>query len=56
MWPSKSIPVNRETRISSEEDLNNALYNLNPGDSVTVIIYRYGVQYQVDLTLSEANG
>ena len=45
-----------ETRISSEEDLNNALYNLNPGDSVTVIIYRYGVQYQVDLTLSEANG
>ena len=45
-----------ETRISSEEDLHNALYNLKPGDSVTVIIYRYGVQYQVDLTLSEANG
>ena len=45
-----------ETRISSEEDLFNALYNLNPGDSVTAIIYRYGKQYQVDLTLSEANG
>ena len=45
-----------ETRISSEEDLQSALYNLNPGDSVTAIIYRYGVQYQVDLTLSEANG
>ena len=45
-----------ETRITSEEDLTNALYNLTPGDSVTAIIYRYGVQYQVSLTLSEANG
>ena len=44
------------TRISSQEDLDSALYNLNPGDSVTAIIYRYGVQYQVDLILSEANG
>ena len=45
-----------EIRITSEEDLVSALYNLNPGDSVTAIIYRYGMQYQVDLTLSEANG
>ena len=45
-----------DTRIGSQEELNNALYNLNAGDSVTVIIYRYGMQYQVDLVLSEANG
>ena len=45
-----------ETRISSQEDLTNALYNYNSGDSVTAIIYRYGVQYQVSLILSEANG
>ena len=45
-----------EIRITSEEDLVSALYNLNPGDSVTAIIYRYGMQYQVELTLSEANG
>ena len=44
------------TRISAQEDLDNILYNLNPGDSVTAIIYRYGVQYQVELTLTEANG
>ena len=43
-------------RITSMEELENVLFNLTPGDTVTTIIYRYGVQYQVDLVLSEANG
>ena len=44
------------TRITSMEDLESALYNLTPGDTVNIIIYRYGTQYQVDLVLSEAKG
>ena len=45
-----------DTRIFNMEDLNNALYNYAPGDWVTAIIYRQGVQYQVNLMLNEANG
>ena len=45
-----------DIRIYSEEDLNTALYNRTPGDTVTAIIYRYGGKYQVDLVLSESNG
>ena len=45
-----------DIRITSMEDLDAALFNLTPGETVTIIIYRYGVQYQVDLTLSEARG
>ena len=44
------------TRIANMDGLNQALYNYNPGDSVTVVIYRQGIQYQVELTLTEANG
>ena len=45
-----------EIRITSMEDLENTLFNLTPGETVTAIIYRYGTQYQVDLVLSEAKG
>ena len=45
-----------DIRITSMEDLEAALFNLTPGETVTVIIYRYGTQYQVELTLSEAKG
>ena len=45
-----------DTRITSMEDLEGAIFNLTPGDSVTVIIYRHGTQYQLYLTLSEAKG
>ena len=45
-----------DIRITDMDDLNNALYNYTPGDSVTVIIYRQGLQYKVELTLTEANG
>ena len=44
------------TRITNQDALNYALYNYNPGDTVTVVIYRQGFQYQVDLVLSESNG
>ena len=45
-----------DTRITNLDALTYALYNYNPGDSVTVVIYRQGFQYQVDLVLSESNG
>ena len=45
-----------DIRITSMEEMENAIYNLTPGDTVTTIIYRYGTQYQVDLVLSEAKG
>ena len=45
-----------DIRITSMEEMENAIYDLNPGDTVTTIIYRYGTQYQVDLVLSEAKG
>ena len=45
-----------DIRITSMEEMENAIYDLNPGDTVTAIIYRYGTQYQVDLVLSEATG
>ena len=45
-----------DIRITSMEEMENAIYDLNPGDTVTAIIYRYGTQYQVDLVLSEAKG
>ena len=44
------------TRISTMDDLNNAISNYSPGNSVTVVFYRQGFQYQVDLILTEANG
>ena len=44
------------TRITNMDDLNSVIYNYNPGDSVTVVFYRQGFQYQVNLTLAEANG
>ena len=44
------------TRIANMDDLNSVIYNYNPGDSVTVVFYRQGFQYQVDLVLAEANG
>ena len=42
--------------ITSQEMLDNSLYALNVGDSVQVVIYRAGVQYQLSLTLTEARG
>ena len=45
-----------DTRITSMDRLTQTLYNYQSGDSVTVIIYRQGIQYQVELLLSEANG
>jgi len=36
------------------EALQQLLYNHNAGDQVTVVIYRSGTQYQLELTLSEA--
>ena len=43
-------------RITSMEDLTTVIYNYNPGDTVTAVIYRQGMQYRVELILSEANG
>ena len=45
-----------DQRIDDPEDLEEALYGLEVGDIVNVIIYRSGRQYSVNLTLTEARG
>ena len=40
--------------ILNQDALDTALYPLNPGDTVTAIIYRDGTHYQLTLTLGEA--
>ena len=42
-----------DTRITSMDDLKNAVYDCEVGEVVEVIIYRRGQQYRVELTLSE---
>ena len=44
------------TAITSNEELEKALYTHEPGDTVTLIIYRNGRQYSVNVTLKEAHG
>ena len=41
-------------RISCIEDIQTVLYNYQPGDAVTVILYRGGYQYEVDIMLGES--
>ena len=41
-------------RISTTEQIEAILYNHQPGDTVTVIIYRGGYQYEVDIILGES--
>ena len=41
-------------RISTTEEIEAILYNHQPGDVVTVIIYRSGYQYEVDIILGES--
>ena len=45
-----------ETRITTQEELRSAVANLNVGDSVEVVIFRNGTEYQVTLKLSEDKG
>lgn len=45
-----------DSRITTMEELNAALQHHQVGDTVTVIVYRLGQQYQVDLTLTESRG
>ena len=40
-------------RVTKQEELNTALYNHQAGDTVTLILYRDGRQYSVDVTLTE---
>ena len=42
--------------IINQDTLDTALYPMNPGDTVTVVIYRDGTHYQLTLTLGEARG
>ena len=44
------------TQVSSADGLSTVLYSHEVGDTVSVIIYRGGRQYTVDLTLTEAKG
>ena len=44
------------TTITSNEELETALYTYSPGDTVTLIIYRGGKQYSISVTLDEARG
>ena len=45
-----------DSRVTTMEDLNAALQPHQVGDTVTVVIYRSGQQYQVELTLTEDRG
>ena len=40
-------------RVTEQEELNTALYAHQAGDTVTLILYRDGRQYSVDITLTE---
>ena len=42
--------------ITSRDALTAVLYPMNVGDSVQVIVYRAGTQYQLTLTLTESRG
>ena len=42
------------TRITKDEELNSILYSHQVGDTLTLIFYRSGRQYSVDITLVEA--
>ena len=42
------------TAVTSNEELETALYSYSPGDTVKLMIYRNGKQYSVTVTLSEA--
>ena len=44
------------TSITSNSELESALYSYVPGDIVKLIIYRNGKQYSVTVTLGEAHG
>ena len=41
-------------RVTSVEDIETILYNYQPGDTVAVIVYRGGYQYEVDIVLGES--
>lgn len=45
-----------ESRITSQDDLKTALYSMEAGQTVQVVIYRRGNQYQVELVLAEDKG
>ena len=45
-----------DLRITSPEDLSSVLYNCQVGDVVSVIIYRGGYQYELQLTVTEDKG
>ena len=45
-----------DTRITTSQELSAALYNCTVGQTVTVIVYRGGYQYELQLTVSEDKG
>ena len=45
-----------DTRVTTQEELRTAVADLNVGDSVEVVIFRNGTEYQVTLKLSEDKG
>ena len=44
------------TNVTTMDALNGAVYNLDVGDTVEVVIYRSGKQYRVSLTVTEDKG
>ena len=44
------------TAITGPEELSTVLYNCEVGDIVTVVVYRGGFQYELQLTVSEDKG
>ena len=41
-------------RVTNQDELNTVLYSHKAGDTVTLVVYRGGRQYSVDITLEEA--
>ena len=44
------------TRVTNYDELKSAIFGMHVGDTVQVIIFRSGKQYQVDLVLTEDRG
>ena len=43
-----------DQRITGSEEIQSILYNYRPGDTVTLVVYRGGYQYEVEVVLGES--
>lgn len=53
IWTKDIIMYVAGVRVSSQDELNTVLHSHQVGDVVTLVLYRDGRQYSVDITLTE---